>query len=117
MALTKEDLQAIAELTKAAVKEEIEPINSRLDALEPRLNALEPRLDALEQGQKNLEETLEAVKISQMRFEMVHLPKIQAALDGVVGANEKLHKVEKLDSKVENHDNRILALEQVIKVG
>lgn len=54
MALTKEDLQAI----RALMKEELAPISDRLD---------------------RVEESLETVKNSQMKTELVQYPRIAAA--------------------------------------
>ncbi len=49
--LTKEDLQAISQL----IKNEIEPINKRLDGMDQRLDGIDQRFD-------KIEETLEEMK-------------------------------------------------------
>ncbi len=46
MALTKDDLQAIAQVTKDIVKGELEPINTRLDSLDSGIKATNTRLEA-----------------------------------------------------------------------
>lgn len=45
MALTKEDLQAIAQI----MDERIEPINKRLDSIDERLDGIDERLDVIEE--------------------------------------------------------------------
>lgn len=56
--LTKEDLQAISQL----IKNEIEPINKRLDGMDQRFDGIDQRLDGIDQRFDKIEETLEEMK-------------------------------------------------------
>ncbi len=60
MALTKEDLQAIGQLTKDVIKEELRPINTRLDSLDSGLKATNTRLDATNTRLDSLDTGLKA---------------------------------------------------------
>ncbi len=44
----------IAELLRSVLKEELEPVNNRLDSMEQRLNGMDQRLDSIEQEVKAL---------------------------------------------------------------
>ena len=61
MALTNEDLQAIASLMDT----KLQPINDRLDKVDDRLDSLENRLDSLENSLDSLENSLKVVKLRQ----------------------------------------------------
>ena len=101
MALTKEDLQAI----RGLMQEELEPIKARLGALED--------------GQHQLDERLEVVRQSQLNVELTELPRIAAALDGVVAAAEKNkaqdERISIVEGKLDYHGYRISSLELAFK--
>ena len=90
MALTKEDLQAIQAL--------LEPINNRLDTLE---------------------EKVDVVRQSQLNVELTELPRIAAALDGVIVAAEKNkaqdERISFVEGKLDYHGDRISSLELALK--
>ncbi len=50
MALTKDDLQAIASLIDSKLDEKLSPVNERLDGIEERLDGIEERLDKVEEN-------------------------------------------------------------------
>ncbi len=102
MALTKEDLQAIQGL--------LEPINTRLAALETgqvsindrleimqtdmevmqtNMEVMQTNMEAMQTNIEVMQDKVEAVHMSQVTFEGVHVPKIQAALDGYAALSEK----------------------------
>ena len=91
-------------------------------SLEQRQTSLEQRQMSLEQGQKSMQsdmsamkESLEVVRESVINIELNELPKIQAALDGVVSATEKGRdneiRIAQLERKTENLEIRIYAAE------
>ena len=90
MSLTKEDISSIKDL--------LEPINERLERLE--------------EGQK-------VIINSQMRFELEEMPKIQAALDGIVASIEKNkqqdERIDNLERKTEEHGMDIFVLKNAVK--
>ena len=136
MTLSKEDLQAIQTL--------LEPINTRLDGLDTRLDSsvgqINTRLDDLEENQviirrsqlkgekrlDSLEARLESVEENQalihrslLKIENEQLPRISAALDGVVSGTDKNKEQDRriciLEDKVDGHNDRIISLEYVAR--
>ena len=89
-------------------------ILSKLESLETGQKAMQAGQEKLSARLDHVEESLERVKISQMRVELEQYPRIDAALDGVAGMQEKFDKLDNLEAKQENHGNRIFALEQVL---
>jgi len=87
MALTKEDLQAIG----ALIDSKLEPIKA-------------------DQA---------VIRKSQLKVELEQYPRITAALDGVQAGIDKNRAQDSqiyiLEDKVENHDDRIIALELTAK--
>ena len=87
-------LEAERENTRRMMQEENASINARLE---------------------RVEESLQVVRTSQMRTELEQFPRIAAALDGMKGVKEKFEKLERVESKQEDHGNRILALEFAVQ--
>lgn len=56
--LTKEDLQAISQL----IKNEVEPINKRLDKVDTRLDSMDTRLDNIENDIAIMKDDIEIIK-------------------------------------------------------
>lgn len=56
--LSQEDLQAISQL----VKNEVEPINQRLDKMDNRFDGIDSRLDKLEEAAEELKEDTEITR-------------------------------------------------------
>lgn len=50
MALTKDDLQAIASLIDSKLDEKLSPVNERLDNIDKRFDGIEERLDKVEEN-------------------------------------------------------------------
>jgi len=98
MSLTKEDLQAIGSLIQKEIKQELVPVINRLDSLE---------------------ENQDIIRNAVLRMELEHLPRITAALDGVVAGIEKNKEQDRrlsvLEGTVETHDHKIAALEYAVK--
>jgi len=94
MALTKEDLQAIGDL-----------IDGKLAPM---------RADIVE-----LRDNLDAIRNSVVIIELEQLPRIAAALEGVMISTEKNaiqdKRISVLENTVEDHDDRIFVLEQAVK--
>ena len=62
MALTKDDLQAIASLIDSKLDEKLSPVNERLDGIEERLDGIEERLDGIEERLDKVEENTEITR-------------------------------------------------------
>ena len=62
MALTNEDLQAIASLMDNKLDEKLNPINNRLDSMDNRLDKLESEVSALKAGQIELKKEMRETK-------------------------------------------------------
>ena len=61
MALTNEDLQAIANLFDSKMDEKLQPINSRLDKMDIRFDKLESEMSSLRAGQISIIKELKEV--------------------------------------------------------
>ncbi len=61
MALTNEDLQAIANLLDSKMDQKLQPINDRLDAMDNRLDKLESEVSSLRTGQIAMRKELKEV--------------------------------------------------------
>lgn len=57
MALTKDDLQAIAQL----MSEQIKPINERLDRMDERFDGIDKRLDGIDERLDKVDERLDGI--------------------------------------------------------
>jgi len=63
-----------------------------------------------------VEESLESVRLSQMKVELEQFPRISAALESTKGTQQKFNKLDRLENTVEDHGTRIFALEHAAKV-
>ena len=134
MALTKEDLQAIRGLVqeelkpiRGLVQEELKPIRGLVQEelqairvlMQEELEPIKSRLGVLEEGQQQLEEKVDVVRQSQLNVELTELPRIAAALDGVVAAAEKNktqdERISIVESRLDYHGDRISSLELALK--
>jgi tetrahydromethanopterin S-methyltransferase subunit G len=94
MALTKEDLQAIGALMDNKLTTALEPISERLDTIEGKQDALSSDIA-----------TLNHQIIPQLKI-------MQEGLDGVQG---KFNRLDRLETKVENIQDRLFAVEEVLR--
>lgn len=62
MALTKDDLQAIASLIDSKLDEKLSPVNERLDGIDERLDKVNERLDGIEERLDKVEENTEITR-------------------------------------------------------
>ena len=105
-----------------------------LEQLQQGQNATNARLDNLEQGQKALEQGQNAMQtdISEMKTSIDNLegrvaalqkdmthhnhyvePLLQSVKEGLDGWQERNRQIDQLEQKVDSHDDRIWALEQL----
>ena len=82
-----------------------------------KLGSLEQGQAKLEQGQSKLEQDVAFVRQTVAKIEISHGNQIGIIYDNTKLALEKLDRLEPLEEKVENHDDRIWALEQERKTG
>ncbi len=97
MALTKEDLQAIAQIVKA----ETGPINQRLDTMQADIVTLQGEMRKLNQ--------------TVARIENDHGKKIDMLYDAHVDTMRNVATIKTLHDKVDDHDHRLFALELAVK--
>lgn len=97
-------MQAITDLLK--------PINDKLNSIDTRLNSVEKSQAKLEKGQAKLEQ-------GQTKIELKIENEIDRAIktigEGHLDLNRKLIEKISLDSRVETLENKVSALEYVVK--
>jgi len=94
MALTKEDLQAIAALMDSKLAAALGPIRADI---------------------ADLKEDVRKIDETTIRIEVEHGRKISGLYDSVVGTGEKFTHLDTVENKVDDHGHRIWALEQAVK--
>ena len=90
----------------------LENINKRFDGIDKRLDT---ELGQINKRLDTLEEDVTSIRGSVIVIENEHGQMIQALYDAVLGNIGKLSKLEPLELKVENHEDRIFALELAAK--
>ena len=95
----------IKEETRAVVKEEIQPINSRLDGMESRLDSIETDISEIKNRTVKIEVTLE----NEIR------PNIQLLMEGHKGLVDKMHDIKKDTSRIEVMEKELFATKEVTK--
>jgi hypothetical protein len=127
MALTKEDLQAIAELMdgkmfslESKMDEKMSSLESKMDE---KMSSLESKMDekfeAIKADIADLKLGQQVIRESQLTVETVWLPKIGAAMDGFQLNRDHHEELEErvvfLEKKADIHDTRLFVLERDIK--
>lgn len=90
MALTQEDLQAIAELMDRKLEAEREHTSRMMD------------------------EKLEPIKADVAKIDKL-IPKVNGLYESIVGTGEKFNRLDLVESKVDDHDHRLFAVEEQLK--
>jgi len=106
MTLTKDDLQAIRDI----ISEENKEIRESQGALEKGQAQLQKDVDELKQS-------VDHVRGSVVIIENIHGKKIESIYDGFQDVQRNLIRLSPLEEKIENHDDRIWALEMVAKAN
>ena len=102
MALSSEDLRAIEQIVKKSTEELRAELRAEMRQQGEDLRAEIATVDA-------------SLARTQVTLENVTEPNIKLILEVVKDANRKLDDMRPLSRKVEDHDHRIWALEQVVK--
>ena len=100
-----------------------EETTKRLDELGQNQEETTKRLDEFEQKQekmeKNLLEKINQVSLAVARIEVEHGEKLDILLDVVTGHTEKFNsvnkRVEKCEKRLDNHDDKIYALNSAVR--
>jgi uncharacterized protein YdcH (DUF465 family) len=108
MALTKEDLQAIEQVFDKKMDEKLGPINTRLDTMDARQDTMNTRLDTMR-------DSIDTLKQDMAHHNHYVEPLLKTVSDGIIDLQRNYARFDKLDAEVEDHDNRIFALEQAVK--
>ena len=110
--LTKEDLQAIAEMLDQKLDEKLEPIKEGMTRLEERTERLEERTERIEERTKRLEERTTKIEITIEN-------QVDRAIKLLGEGHESLRQTinERLVTKeqMEKDEARIFALEEIAK--
>ncbi len=104
MALTNEDLQAIALLLKP-IGDSIKSLEQKVDSLEQKVDSLEQKVDSLEQKVDSLEERMTKVenRLTKVEVEMENgfRKTLEAVNENINLINEKNKKYDTAADKVE----------------
>ena len=104
MALTNEDLQAIALLLKP-IGDSIKSLEQKVDSLEQKVDSLEQKVDSLEQKVDSLEERMAKVenRLTKVEVEMENgfRKTLEAVNENINLINEKNKKYDTAADKVE----------------
>ena len=95
----------IKEETRAVVKEEIQPINSRLDNMDSRLDNIETDVSEI----KNRTLKIEVILENEIR------PKIQLLMEGHKGLVDTMHDIKKDTGRIETIETELFATKEVTK--
>jgi chromosome segregation ATPase len=106
------------------LEQRFDKLEQRLDKLEQRFDKLEQRVAKLEQGQARLEQELAETRndVRRLNQSVAVLEsdltfKVNIVYENVVGIINRDKKIDKLENLIENHDDRIFALEQFAKAS
>ena len=95
----------IKEETRAVVKEEIQPINSRLDNMDSRLDNIETDVSEI----KNRTLKIEVILENEIR------PYIQLLMEGHKGFVDTMHDIKKDTGRIETIETELFATKEVTK--
>ena len=95
----------IKEETRAVVKEEIQPINSRLDNMDSRLYNIETDVSEI----KNRTLKIEVILENEVR------PNIQLLMEGHKGLVDTMHDIKKDTGRIETIETELFATKEVTK--
>ncbi|MFR5070119.1 MAG: hypothetical protein ACLTE2_10380 [Eubacteriales bacterium] len=95
----------IKEETRAVVKEEIQPINSRLDNMDSRLDNIETDVSEI----KNRTLKIEVILENEIR------PNIQLLMEGHKGLVDTMHDIKKDTGRIETIETELFATKEVTK--
>ena len=100
-----------------------EETTKRLDEFGQKQEETTTRLDELDKKQQNMEknllEKIDQVSLAVARIEVEHGEKLDILLDVVTGHTEKFNsvnkRVEKCEKRLDNHDDKIYALNSAVR--
>ena len=95
----------IKEETRAVVKEEIQPINSRPDNMDSRLDNIETDVSEI----KNRTLKIEVILENEIR------PNIQLLMEGHKGLVDTMHDIKKDTGRIETIETELFATKEVTK--
>ena len=105
------------------LKQNQEVTVKRLDELGEKQEETVKRLDKLDKKQQNMEknllEKIDQVSLAVARIEVEHGEKLDILLDVVTGHTEKFNsvnkRVEKCEKRLDNHDDKLYALNSAVR--
>ena len=101
------------------IEEGQQNMNNRLDKIEEGQQNMNNRLDKIEEGQQNMNNRLDKISQSVAVIEKDHGEKLQVLLDVVTEHIKKFDsensKIEKCKERLDDHDNKIYALNSVVQ--
>ena len=78
------------------------------------LESMNGRMDNLESEVGELKSDMGSLRHSVMVIENEHGHALKALLAGMAGIQERFDRQDRIEQRIENHDERIFALEQVV---
>lgn len=104
--MDKELLEALRQV----MKEELKPINTRLDGMDKRLDGVDKRIDAM---QKDLSEVKDRTTKIEVTLENDIKTDLKLLHEGQAGINEKFAKLDKVADDVDEIKIKVSAIERV----
>ena len=96
-----------------------EKLINRVDKIEERQQNMDNRLDKIEEKQQNMDNKIDKISQSVAVIENDHGEKLQVLLDVVTGHIKQFDsensKIEKCEERLDDHDNKIYALNSVVQ--
>jgi len=89
-----------------------EKLKRELAPIKEDVSTLKGDVSTLKEDVSDIKQRVVKIEITQ---ENIIIPNIQLAYEGIGGINERLSKLDKIEAEQEAHDDRIWALEQVVK--
>jgi len=101
------------------VRTDVSDLKADVANLKTDVSDLKADMVTMKTNMADMQESIQTVIASQLRFEIEELPRIAAAIEGVMGSNDKNveqdNRILVLENKSENQNIRITALEYALK--
>ncbi|MCL2539479.1 MAG: hypothetical protein FWE66_03990 [Oscillospiraceae bacterium] len=92
-----------------------EKLLSILETIQGDIKSIDARLSGVEHNQSEMYEEIRGLSQTVAKIEVEHGNKLSALYDAHIDTVRNATTIKELDAKIEDHDNRIWALEQKVK--
>jgi len=97
------------------VDSRLDGVDSRLGGIDSRHDGVDSRLDSMQEDINELKAETQKISGSLAVIEVDHGNRLKAIYDAHVDTVRNATTIKELDAKVDDHDNRIFAIEQHLK--